>query len=78
MKGMIQIAILAMTTMLFSCSGANDNSSDADNVESPGAVDEADRSRYNLNAPDEMMLEMQDSTVVDTTENGEMPDTLID
>lgn len=78
MKGIIQITILVMASMLFSCSGGNDNSSEADKVESPGPVNEGDRSRYNLNAPDEMMLEMQDSTAADTTENGEMQDTLID
>jgi len=75
-KGIQLIIILAATGMFFSCSGGN-NSSESDK-EPPGPVTEMDRSRYNLNAPDEMLQEMQDSTARDTTKNGEMPDTLID
>lgn len=72
-----KIAILVAVLALFSCSGSSNTSSDPEK-EPPGPVTEMDRSRYNLNAPDEMLQEMQDSTAMDTTENEVMPDTLID
>ncbi|MBD1432637.1 hypothetical protein H8B06_07370 [Sphingobacterium sp. DN00404] len=47
--------------LFFSCSGGNGSSTDTDTVPTPGPVGEMDRSRYNLNEPDEMLHEMQDS-----------------
>lgn len=72
-----KIAVMAAIGVLFSCSGGSNTSSDPEK-QPPGPVTEMDKSRYNLNAPDEMLQEMQDSTAIDTTENGGMPDTLID
>lgn len=60
---------LLVTTLFFSCSGGNDTSSDTDKETPPDEVEEMDRSRYNLNEPDEMLNEMQDSADIgsDTT-----------
>ncbi|TYR31233.1 hypothetical protein FXV77_21295 [Sphingobacterium phlebotomi] len=64
------IAALMAITLFFSCSGGSDNSSDTDTVASPGPVSEMDRSRYNLNEPDEMLHEMQDSVGMGTDTSG--------
>ncbi|MBD1421821.1 hypothetical protein [Sphingobacterium chuzhouense] len=77
------IVALMATALFFSCSGGNSNSSDVDtDTVSPGPVSEMDRSRYNLNQPDEMLHEMQDSAGIgtgttDSVEKNKM-DTLID
>lgn len=82
MNNIKYIMVLMTTALFFSCSGGNSNSSDVDtDTVSPGPVSEMDRSRYNLNEPDEILHEMQDSAEIgtgirDSTEN--KADTLID
>jgi len=61
-----ELLLLASLAIFFSCSGGADNSSDTSGAESPDPVTEMDKSRYNLNPADEMLHEMQDSTVRDT------------
>ncbi|PRD48664.1 hypothetical protein [Sphingobacterium haloxyli] len=56
------IVALIVVSLSFSCSSGDRNSSDIDtDTVFPGPVSEMDRSRYNLNEPDEMLHEMQDS-----------------
>lgn len=80
-NGVKKLALVATTVALFSCGGRSDNTADNDTVSSPGEVDESDRVRYNINAPDEMIHEMQDTTVADTpgaAGKTSPPDTLAD
>ncbi len=69
----IKYSIIFLALAMFSsCSGGNGSSTDVDtDTVSPGPVSEMDRSRYNLNEPDEMVHEMQDSVATEI-------DTLID
>lgn len=81
----IATSVFIVSALFFSCSGGTNDSSDvdADTEASPGPVSEMDRSRYNLNEPDEMLHEMQDSVGMGTDTAG-MPadnnkrDSLID
>ncbi|PRD56896.1 hypothetical protein [Sphingobacterium gobiense] len=68
------IAALVVATLFFSCSSGNRNSSDIDtDTVFPGPVSEMDRSRYNLNEPDEMLHEMQDSAGIGVDTSGLPP-----
>lgn len=61
------LAASLVLVLTFSCSGGNNDTSDIDtDTISPGPVSEMDRSRYNLNEPDEMLHEMQDSAGIGT------------
>lgn len=66
----IKYSIIFLALAMFSaCSGGNGSSANVDtDTISPGPVSEMDKSRYNLNEPDEMVHEMQDSvnTEIDT------------
>lgn len=71
MNNIKYILTLMSAALFFSCSGGNSNSSDIDtDTITPGPVSEMDRSRYNLNEPDEMLHEMQDSVGMGTDTSG--------
>ena len=82
MKNIISIsggAAALFATIFLACSGGDDRSStkDTDSI-TPGPVTEMDRSRYNLNEPDELLHEMQDpiGSGTDTSANSLPTDSL--